>query len=196
MYMHLPFVLWCGYNMKWLGLAACLVVGAIIGSFWGASLPFSGEISKGKENLVRRQNAGRFAYYSLLQPFSSQFSEFETNRDRLFEFGKGGVVKRAAALCFNLKMVIRTSADVVFLTLVPDLLDFFPNEMRNIFIKSGCKVRVRTPFIDHKKAVDPSFRELSPFSLDIFDETQYDRIIALDLDILVVRNVDMLFHGR
>lgn len=85
-------------------------------------------------------------------------------------------------------------------TLYPFLVLLTENistEIISVIEKRGISYKVFNEEITNPTDVDKSHRWFSTYSkLNVFDQTQYEKIVYLDVDIIILRNIDELFEHK
>lgn len=142
--------------------------------------------------VFRPQRELRYAYLICLTPMNGFDLQFDaqtpesTLRDFFASPSYEPLLKRAALLCYELKVQHQTPHDVVFLTHLRDTLRFMPVWFRALFRHCGCR-------LEHLPASERFMAQAPTYTLDFFQLTQYARALILDLDMLVEQSLDPLF---
>lgn len=87
--------------------------------------------------------------------------------------------------------LMRTGTDYPFLLLISDSVS---EESRKVLSNCGIEYKLMQCTIENPTAIAKDDHWAFTYSkLDIFSQTQYDKIVFLDADMLIVKNIDELF---
>lgn len=138
----------------------------------------------------------RNAYMISLTPmegFKLRFTSSDESFQEIEKFYRSEsfekAAKRAAILCYQLKVVHKTAAEVEFVTHLENTFKLLPEWLQSLFERTGCRVRhlsvTALPTIEHA----PSY------PLEFYRCVEYRRVIILDLDMVIAQSVDHLFDA-